>query len=275
MKLIIAGLGPGDFNLITVSALKHAENSDLILIPKSHKNNIQGVAENIIRNFVSDKKFMYVFFPMINDSKERNKIIHDQIENIKSVLESSNKIFFPVIGDSLLYSTAAYLIEELKQFFPDIELIFIPGISAHSLAAACAKRFLAMSDEILSIIPGTADPEKIKSTLQNSNCAAIYKPTAIKNIKDLITKYEKIIRVDFAGIPDKEKIYEGEKALENINEYLSIILLWNPKNSQQINQELEYQKRILEMARQDYLTGLATRWYLNEYIEVNLLVPTI
>lgn len=269
MKLIIAGLGPGDFNLITVSALKHAENSDLILIPKSHKNNIQGVAENIIRNFVSDKKFMYVFFPMINDSKERNKIIHDQIENIKSILESSNKIFFPVIGDSLLYSTAAYLIEELKQFFPDIELIFIPGISAHSLAAACAKKFLAMSDEILSIIPGTADPEKIKSTLQNSNCAAIYKPTAIKNIKELITKYEKIIRVDFAGIPDKEKIYEGEKALENINEYLSIILLWNPKNSQQINQELEYQKRILEMARQDYLTGLATRWYLNEYIENN------
>lgn len=269
MKLIIAGLGPGDFNLITVSALKHAENSDLILIPKSHKNNIQGVAENIIRNFVSDKKFMYVFFPMINDSKERNKIIHDQIENIKSILESSNKIFFPVIGDSLLYSTAAYLIEELKQFFPDIELIFIPGISAHSLAAACAKKFLAMSDEILSIIPGTADPEKIKSTLQNSNCAAIYKPTAIKNIKELITKYEKIIRVDFAGIPDKEKIYEGEKALENINEYLSIILLWNSKNSQQINQELEYQKRILEMARQDYLTGLATRWYLNEYIENN------
>ncbi|MBR0253572.1 MAG: diguanylate cyclase [Synergistaceae bacterium] len=269
MKLIIAGLGPGDFNLITVSALKHAENSDLILIPKSHKNNIQGVAENIIRNFVSDKKFMYVFFPMINDSKERNKIIHDQIENIKSVLESSNKIFFPVIGDSLLYSTAAYLIEELKQFFPDIELIFIPGISAHSLAAACAKKFLAMSDEILSIIPGTADPEKIKLTLQNSNCAAIYKPTAIKNIKELITKYEKIIRVDFAGIPDKEKIYEGEKALENINEYLSIILLWNSKNSQQINQELEYQKRILEMARQDYLTGLATRWYLNEYIENN------
>ena len=269
MKLIIAGLGPGDFNLITVSALKHAENSDLILIPKSHKNNIQGVAENIIRNFVSDKKFMYVFFPMINDSKERNKIIHDQIENIKSVLESSNKIFFPVIGDSLLYSTAAYLIEELKQFFPDIELIFIPGISAHSLAAACAKKFLAMSDEILSIIPGTADPEKIKSTLQNSNCAAIYKPTAIKNIKELITKYEKIIRVDFAGIPDKEKIYEGEKALENINEYLSIILLWNSKNSQQNNQELEYQKRILEMARQDYLTGLATRWYLNEYIENN------
>lgn len=31
----------------------------------------------------------------------------------------------------------------------------------------------------------------------------------------------------------------------------------------------EHQKRILEMARQDYLTGLATRWYLQDFIETN------
>ena len=29
----------------------------------------------------------------------------------------------------------------------------------------------------------------------------------------------------------------------------------------------KYQKRLLEMAQQDYLTGLATRWYLHEYAE--------
>ena len=34
-------------------------------------------------------------------------------------------------------------------------------------------------------------------------------------------------------------------------------------------ENLEHQKRILEMARQDYLTGLATRWYLQEFIEIN------
>lgn len=35
------------------------------------------------------------------------------------------------------------------------------------------------------------------------------------------------------------------------------------------SEELEHQKRMIEMARQDYLTGLATRWYLNEYILKN------
>ena len=262
MKLIIAGLGPGDSNLITVSALNEAKNSDLILIPKSHKNNVQGVAEKILRDNLPEKSFISIYFPMIKDSKKRDEIIFEQIQNIKSKIEISKKIFFPVIGDSLLYSTGAYLIEALKKFFNDIDVNFIPGISAHSLAASCAKKFLAMSDEIFSVIPGTAEPEKIKAVLENSDSAAIYKPTAIKNIKELINEnYEKIIRVDFAGIPDKEKIYEGEKALENINEYLSIILLWHKKNTPN-----EY-KKLIEMANFDYVTKLSTRWYLQEYIK--------
>lgn len=35
------------------------------------------------------------------------------------------------------------------------------------------------------------------------------------------------------------------------------------------SEAIEHQKRIVEMARQDYLTGLATRWYLEEYIRSN------
>ena len=34
-------------------------------------------------------------------------------------------------------------------------------------------------------------------------------------------------------------------------------------------EHMEHQKRILEMARQDQLTGLATRWYLQDFIERN------
>ena len=38
---------------------------------------------------------------------------------------------------------------------------------------------------------------------------------------------------------------------------------------ERIMHELEGDKRIIEMARQDYLTGLATRWYLQDFIERN------
>ena len=36
-----------------------------------------------------------------------------------------------------------------------------------------------------------------------------------------------------------------------------------------VTKDLEHQRQILEMARQDYLTGLATRWYLQEYVDKN------
>lgn len=228
MKLIIAGTGSGNNGLITIEALNFAAESDIIIAPRSREN-VQGNAERIISHHLPQKKLTPLFFPMIHDSEKRDKIIFSQLQNIKPELENAKLIFFPVIGDSVLYSTGAYLLEAWKKFFPESEIEFIPGISAHSAAAACVKRFMAMSDEIFSIIPGTADTEKIIEVLKNSDAAAIYKPIALKNIHEVIKQSggcKKIIRVDFAGIPDREKITEGEDALNNMDEYLSIILLW-------------------------------------------------
>ena len=225
MKIIIAGVGPGKTDLISIAAINAAKKADVILFPRS--DNKIGIAENVISQHVTDKLTLAVLFPMIKDPKRCSEIISEQLEKLKSKIQNLETIFFPVIGDSVLYSTAAYLIEGLKKIFPELEVEFIPGISAHSLAFACAKKFMALSKEIFSVIPGTADCEKILSALNSCDSAAIYKPTALKDEKifDFIkAKFSKIIRVDFAGLPD-EKIFEGDKALENIDEYISIILL--------------------------------------------------
>jgi len=235
MKIIVAGVGPGKEDLISLAAIKAAENSDLILIPEASHNSI-GIAENLISRYVKDnekeKKIRKIFFPMIRDTKRRDEIISEQIEKLKPEIKEikegkSTKIFFPVIGDSVLYSTGAYLVEELKKFFPEIQVEFIPGISAHSMAFACAKKFMAMGEDIFCVISGTADGGKILSALSSCNSAAIYKPVALKDEKvfDFIkANFSKIIRVDFAGMKN-EKIFEGHEALENIDEYISIILL--------------------------------------------------
>ena len=228
--LTIAGLGPGSPELVTLEALNAAKDSDLIIVPRSHDNS-QGVAEKIILTHLPEREadIIKILFPMIHDVNKRDEIILTQLINIKARLDESHKIFFPVIGDSMLYSTGAYLLDSLRKIYSDIECKFIPGVSAHSLAASCAKRFLAMSDEILTIIPGTSDPVKIQRALELADRAAIYKPSSCKNLADIIHSsgsFTKISRVDFAGIPELERIYEDDNALENINNYLSIILLW-------------------------------------------------
>lgn len=235
MKIIIAGVGPGRADLISYAAVRAAETSDLILVPRSSNNNNDcqrgsrkpGIAESLIFQYVNGKEIHRIFFPMIRDSKRRDEIISEQLIKLEAKLRGAEKIFFPVIGDSVLYSTGAYLIEGLKKIFADIEVEFIPGISAHSLACACAKKFMAMSEEIFCVISGTAGAEKILRALSSCDAAAIYKPVAMKDkeIFDFIAaRFKKIIRVDFAGLPS-ERIIEGREALGGINEYLSVILL--------------------------------------------------
>lgn len=225
-QLIIAGLGTGDFELVTPKAVNIALNADMILVPRSKKSE-KGLAETILSHYVHDREITALYFPMTRDENERDKIILSQLENIRSKIEQSHSIFFPVIGDSSLYSTGAYLLSAMKKIIPDVKATLIPGISAHSVAASCAGRFMAMSDEIFTIIPGTASPEKILSALKNSDSAAIYKPTAVKSLRELViaSGFSQIIRVDYAGIPEREKITEGITALDDVSEYLSVILL--------------------------------------------------
>ena len=229
MNIFVAGIGPGNYELITLSALEYAKRSDLIIVPRSNMR-IMGMSEKVIRHYVNDKEIVPVLFPMIKNENECVRVIHEQLKGLlHEKLEGINDIFFPVIGDSMLYSTGYYLVNAFKKICADVSVEFIPGISAHSLASSIAKKYLAMKDEILTVISGTADPSRIAAAMRASDVIAIYKPKAVKNLRELVMnagEFRNIIRIDYAGVPDKESIHEGLDSLENIHEYMSIILLW-------------------------------------------------
>ena len=228
MKLIIVGIGFSD--LITLRALRAAESADIILVPRANLDT-EGYAERFIKELVPDKKYIQIHFPMTANAKKRDAEILSELDRVSSELEETDTIFFPVIGDAMLYSTGEYLCEAMDELFPDVETEFIPGISAHSLAASIAKRYLAMRDEILAVIPGTAPLSKILLALDGCECAAIYKPSALLDIEQLAQdlspeNFGHIVRVDYAGIPERERVLEGKAALKNLTDYMSIILLW-------------------------------------------------
>ena len=136
-KIIIAGISSGEQDLITQKALNLAKDADLIFVPRA-KNNIIGIAENLFLKIMPDKKLTPLFFPMISNEQQRDEIIYAQLKNLSHEILNAQKIFFPMIGDATLYSTGKYLIDALKKISPEVEIEFVPGISAHSIAAACA-----------------------------------------------------------------------------------------------------------------------------------------
>ena len=232
MKLIVAGVGPGNPKLVSLATLDAAKRASLVLIPCSHEGR-PSVAGEVLRANLPDIALTPFVFPMTRDAADRDAEIKRRIEALRPRWKDAKSVLLPVIGDSALYATGAYLYDVWRALAPDLELELVPGISAHSLAASCAGRFLAMGDEILCVIPGTASAERIEATLRAADAAALYKPVALgEGLRGTVEgtgPWREMIRVDRAGLPD-ERVVAGDAALERPDEYLSLLLLWRGKD---------------------------------------------
>lgn len=225
--LTVVGVGPGDPDLVTVGALKAISSADLVLGPCS-KEGRPGVASEIVRAHLPELEIVPFLFPMTNDADARDSVLRDQIRGLHERTADARSVVLPVIGDSALYATGSYLYDVWRELAPEIELRLIPGVSAHSLAAARAGIWLAMAEEVLAVIPGTADAAVIANALSAADAAAIYKPSAVKDELEAIVRsagpWNRMVRVDRAGLPDERVIF-GDEALVGVSEYLSVLLL--------------------------------------------------
>ena len=228
MRLIVAGVGPGDPGMVTAGALRALEDADLVLIPHS-RDGRPSVAEGAVRAHLRDGVAVPMVFPMIRDAQGRDAALRERLEELRPRWEGAGSVVLPVIGDSALYATGAYLYDVWKELVPDLELVLVPGVSAHSLASSCARRFLALGEDVLCIVPGTAEPGRIEAALRAADAAALYKPSALGDgLRPLAQRagpWRETVRVDRAGLPD-ERILSGDEALAAAGEYLSVLLLW-------------------------------------------------
>ncbi|MDR0764135.1 MAG: precorrin-2 C(20)-methyltransferase [Synergistaceae bacterium] len=225
------GVGPGDPDMVTTGAKRALDEADVVLVPVSSLRRASLAGE--IYSKLSPKKATHpFFFPMTDDAAFRDREILRQLDEYSALWKDASSVALPVIGDAALYSTVAYIYAVWRSLCPKLELKLLPGVSAHSLAACAAGEFLALGDERLAVLPGSADFSKLSETMAVSDCVALYKPSALKGkLRDLLSDtgpWKRAVRVHRAGLPDQYVVTGGE-ALRPTDDYLSVLLLWRAR----------------------------------------------
>ena len=221
------GVGPGDPELLTVKAIKAIEKVDVLIAPKTEKKD-GSVALTVAKPYLKkDVEIVYQVFPMVKgfaenstDAWESNK------QEILELLRAGKNVAFLTIGDPMFYSTYIYVFRLLEN--EGVEIQTIPGIPAFAAIGSQLGYPIVEGDDVLSIIPATASPEKVEKAMQAADNVVLMKVYKnFEEVADMLDKNEmaeQAVLVSRAGLDDEKIIYDVLAHKKEKLNYLSTIL---------------------------------------------------
>lgn len=213
-KLYGIGTGPGDPDLLTLKAVKTMEKSDVIFVPYNRGKNM---ALDTAKEFIEGKKIITIDFPMgqvtRDDYKNAARVMFENIEDGKVGS-------FLTIGDSMIYSTFIYVMEEIVNLNLDIDVELVPGIPSFIGGSNRIKMPLTLKGENFILCDDFSE-DKLKVT----DSIVILKTFKEKEhiLKALEENKFKYTYVKKVSLEDEEIIEDREEILKDQN-YMSFII---------------------------------------------------
>ncbi len=231
-SIYCVGVGPGDPELLTVKASRII--TDARQIAYFRKKNTLGRARAIIHTLISNSApFEYAMeYPVTNEVDFRsdkykqsiNRFYDDCANKLKKLLLNDDVVVISE-GDPLFYGSFVHLFRLLKK---DVNIEFVPGITAMSGAWNNSKLPIAMGDQPLTILMGIQSREELKSHLESSKNVVIMKVgTQLEKVKSVLEETDRLnqaLVIEKATMPE-QKIIPLRKYTKSEAPYFSIILI--------------------------------------------------
>ncbi len=220
------GVGPGDPELLTVKAIHAIGAADVIIAPKTEKKD-GSVALSIARPYLKDNvEIVYQVFPMVSDFAKNPTAWDNNAKEIIDILNQGRNVAFLTLGDAMFYSTYIYLFERLSK--EDIDIVTVPGVPAFAAIGSLIGKPIVEGNEVLSIVPATADAATIDKALSAADNIVLMK--VYKNYSEIVDLLEKhdmadqAVLVSRAGLDDERIISDLSAHKQEKLNYLSTIL---------------------------------------------------
>lgn len=153
-KLYGVSVSSGDPELITLKAVRVIDSCRVIAVPRTKGENTLAlsVAEKAVD--LSNKKIIYIDFPMVRDKK----ILSENYERISEIIcreLKENDVALLNIGDISIYSTFSYIAERVEA--KGFETEQCAGVTSFCAVSALVGKPLVKESEQLHIIPYNAE----------------------------------------------------------------------------------------------------------------------
>ena len=208
-KLFVVGIGPGDYEQMTLKAINTINNCDVIVG--------YTVYCEIIKPYFSDKKFIS---SGMRQEKERCMTALNFAQNQNTAVICS--------GDAGVYAMAGLIIE-LSDNFDNVDINIIPGVTAALSGGAVLGAPLGHDFAVISLsdllTPYSVIQNRIKLASQADFIICIYNPSSknrsdyLKKACDIMLKYKK-----------EDTVCGIVKNIGRCNEFKTIITLSELKN---------------------------------------------
>ena len=220
------GVGPGDPELLTVKAINALKRIDVLIAPKTEKKS-DSVALSIAQPHLKPNvEIIYRTFPMVKDFASATEVFESHANEILSLLDAGRNVGFATIGDPMFYSTYIYIFRLLEP--RGAKIVTIPGVPAFLAIASQIGRPIAFGNDILTVIPATAELDAIERSLDRADSTVIMK--VYKNFAEVVDALasrrmiDEAVLVSRAGLDDEKIITDVAAHKNDALNYLSTIL---------------------------------------------------
>jgi precorrin-2/cobalt-factor-2 C20-methyltransferase len=167
------GVGPGSPDLLTLRAAGLIESADTIIVPRSELAG-ESLALVTIRDLIDDQEVIEHVYPMKRDAARTRACWALVAEEVAARVSAGLSVVQVTIGDPMIYSTSAYLLESLAELLPPQRIHVVPGISAFQAGAALLGEPLTLQEDRLCLMPAT-DMDAVEHALDGCETLVLYK----------------------------------------------------------------------------------------------------
>ena len=227
-KLYGIGVGPGNPEQLTLEAKRILEEVDIIYTPCS-KPGKSSLALEIIAEVVEvEGRVEDLHFPMTNNQAKLKKAWAKARREIVSYLQEGKTAAFITLGDPLLYSTYIYLLEEIEEHQPQLEVETIPGVTAITGCSARLNLPLGKKEEKVAILP-VGEVAEIEDVVLEFETTVLLKVShGFEQIRELLSKVglkEDAYFISRCGQPEEQIKTDLDSIKAEEVDYLSLIIV--------------------------------------------------